>query len=178
MQLRLQQPVAALAGDRVIVRLTAPAPPWQEASCSTRRRRAAGRGPEPSRSRWLAPRPQALSDEGADDLLRRLSETPFDPAAAAAGGRGARPPTWPSRPDRARGRDLAFTAEGVRPGPGRRRSSWPTEHGTVTIASLRDRLGISRRYAQAILEALDSHGITRRVGDERVLRRSHRNAAG
>lgn len=44
------------------------------------------------------------------------------------------------------------------------------EHGTVTLAQVRDLLGTSRKYAQAILEHLDEERITRRVGDERVLR--------
>jgi selenocysteine-specific elongation factor len=43
--------------------------------------------------------------------------------------------------------------------------------GAVTIAGLRDRLGTSRKYAQALLEHFDSDGVTRRVGDEHVLRR-------
>ena len=46
--------------------------------------------------------------------------------------------------------------------------------GQLTIAALRDRLGISRRYAQALLEAMDGAGVTRRVGDARVLRRRSR----
>jgi selenocysteine-specific elongation factor len=41
--------------------------------------------------------------------------------------------------------------------------------GSVSIASVRDRFGTSRRYAQALLEYLDSERITRRVGDERTL---------
>ena len=51
------------------------------------------------------------------------------------------------------------------------------EHGEVTLAGLRDALGASRRYAQGILERLDSDGVTRRVGDRRVLRRRGRGAA-
>jgi hypothetical protein len=43
--------------------------------------------------------------------------------------------------------------------------------GAVTIAGLRDRLGTSRKYAQALLEHFDSARVTRRVGDEHVLRR-------
>ena len=43
--------------------------------------------------------------------------------------------------------------------------------GAVTIAGLRDRLETSRKYAQALLEHFDSAGLTRRVGDEHVLRR-------
>jgi selenocysteine-specific elongation factor len=40
----------------------------------------------------------------------------------------------------------------------------------VTIAGLRDALGTSRKHAQAILEHLDARRVTRRVGDEHVLR--------
>ncbi len=43
--------------------------------------------------------------------------------------------------------------------------------GSVTIARLRDELGTTRRYAQALLERLDAERVTLRVGDERVLRR-------
>ena len=43
--------------------------------------------------------------------------------------------------------------------------------GSITIASLRDELQTSRRYAQALLELLDAQRVTLRVGDERVLRR-------
>ena len=42
--------------------------------------------------------------------------------------------------------------------------------GSVTVARLRDRMGASRRPVLALLEHLDSERITRRVGDERVLR--------
>jgi selenocysteine-specific elongation factor len=41
--------------------------------------------------------------------------------------------------------------------------------GSVTVASLRDRLGASRRPALALLEHLDARRVTRRVGDVRVL---------
>ena len=44
--------------------------------------------------------------------------------------------------------------------------------GHITLARFRDLLGISRRPAQLLLERFDSDGITRRVGDERILRRS------
>ena len=47
----------------------------------------------------------------------------------------------------------------------------------MTLAGLRDRLGCSRRHAQAILETLDGQGVTRRVGDARVLRRRAREAS-
>nr|MDP9491058.1 SelB C-terminal domain-containing protein [Actinomycetota bacterium] len=46
--------------------------------------------------------------------------------------------------------------------------------GTVELARFRDLLGISRRPAQLLLERLDADGVTRRVGDARVLRRAAR----
>ena len=42
--------------------------------------------------------------------------------------------------------------------------------GSVTVASLRDKMGASRRPVLALLEYLDAQRITRRVGDARVLR--------
>jgi selenocysteine-specific elongation factor len=44
------------------------------------------------------------------------------------------------------------------------------KHESVTIAKLRDEFGISRKYTQAILEYLDDREITKRIGDEHVLR--------
>ena len=42
----------------------------------------------------------------------------------------------------------------------------------ITLARFRDALGISRRVAQLLLERYDADGLTRRVGDERVLRKA------
>lgn len=44
------------------------------------------------------------------------------------------------------------------------------ERGSVNVAMLRDAFNTSRKYALALLEYLDDQHITRRVGDERVLR--------
>jgi selenocysteine-specific elongation factor len=41
----------------------------------------------------------------------------------------------------------------------------------ITLAQLRDALGVGRKTAQLYLERFDADGITRRVGDARVLRR-------
>jgi selenocysteine-specific elongation factor len=48
------------------------------------------------------------------------------------------------------------------------------ELSPITIAAVRDRLGSSRRVAQLLLERFDADGLTRRVGDERVLRKAAR----
>jgi len=42
--------------------------------------------------------------------------------------------------------------------------------GSVTLAEVRDMFDSSRKYAQAILEHLDEQGVTKRMGDKRVLR--------
>ncbi len=46
--------------------------------------------------------------------------------------------------------------------------------GSVTIASVRDELGTSRRYAQALLEHLDAAKLTVRQGDRHVIRHARR----
>jgi len=46
--------------------------------------------------------------------------------------------------------------------------------GRITLARFRDLLGVGRRTAQLLLERFDADGLTRRVGDERVLRRRAR----
>lgn len=44
------------------------------------------------------------------------------------------------------------------------------EHGRITVAQVRDMFGTSRKYSLALVGHLDEKRITRRVGDERVLR--------
>jgi selenocysteine-specific elongation factor len=43
--------------------------------------------------------------------------------------------------------------------------------GRITLARFRDLLGVGRKTAQMLLERFDADGLTRRVGDERVLRK-------
>ena len=45
-----------------------------------------------------------------------------------------------------------------------------TQHGSVNVAQVRDAFNTSRKYALALLEYLDDQRITKRTGDERVLR--------
>jgi selenocysteine-specific elongation factor len=44
--------------------------------------------------------------------------------------------------------------------------------GDITVASVRDLTGSSRKYVLPMLEMLDSMGITRRVQDKRILRKT------
>ncbi len=48
------------------------------------------------------------------------------------------------------------------------------EGGEVSLAGFRDRLGTTRKFAQAWLEYSDAAGVTRRVGEVRVLTRRYR----
>jgi len=45
------------------------------------------------------------------------------------------------------------------------------EKGQVTLAEVRDLLGTTRKYVQALLEHLDAIGVTVREGDARKLRK-------
>jgi selenocysteine-specific elongation factor len=117
----------------------------------------------------------ALSDAGADALEQRLAEAPFAPPPLTPADQA--PAAYLAEAGRIvrAGKDLAFTAAAFE----QARAvavEIAAANGSVTLAQLRDRLGCSRRYAQALLETLDSHGITRRIGDERVLRRRGRDA--
>jgi selenocysteine-specific elongation factor len=47
--------------------------------------------------------------------------------------------------------------------------------GSITLARFRDLIGGGRKQAQLLLERFDADGVTRRVGDERVLRRKARS---
>jgi selenocysteine-specific elongation factor len=68
------------------------------------------------------------------------------------------------------GEGVAFSAEAYGEMVNRV-SSHIRDKGSVTLGQVRDMLGTSRKYAQALLEHMDAERITRRVGDERVLRR-------
>jgi selenocysteine-specific elongation factor len=52
-----------------------------------------------------------------------------------------------------------------------------TVAGEIALARFRDLVGTGRRDAQLLLERFDADGVTRRLGDRRVLRRAARQAA-
>ncbi len=71
------------------------------------------------------------------------------------------------------GEDLYYPPDRLEALMGRLASAME-ETGQITLAEARDLLGTSRRYAQALLEHMDSEGMTLRVGDARRLRRRRR----
>jgi hypothetical protein len=68
------------------------------------------------------------------------------------------------------GEDLYYPAERLNEVLGRLVAAME-KAGQLTLAEARDMLGTSRRYAQSLLEHMDSEGLTLRVGDARRLRR-------
>jgi selenocysteine-specific elongation factor len=170
-QLRLRRRVSAAAGDRLIVRTTSPQVTIAGATVTDpappRRPRAA---PAEEQAPNAAPPRPAVDAAAVERLHQRLAGSPLQPEALEPGdGPAIAALVEQGRAVRA-GRDLAFTAAAF----DQARDAaveLAGANGSVTLAQLRDRLGISRKYAQGLLEAMDANGITRRVGDERVLRR-------
>lgn len=48
--------------------------------------------------------------------------------------------------------------------------AYAREHGSITLAEMRDLFATSRKYAQAVMEEMDARRITRREGEGRVVR--------
>jgi selenocysteine-specific elongation factor len=191
-QLRLERPLVALAGDRVVVRQIAPpdtlgggtvldAHPRKHGPSRTLLQRldrlsrgepvaddpipATAPAPAPT-----APEPAALSQSAAAAAQRlRLAglepppDSEFDPddlAALRAAGQAVRV-----------GRTLHYHPDVLMEIQARVVALARRGNGAVTLAQVRDELGTSRKFAQALLEHLDSEKVTLRRGDEHVLRR-------
>jgi selenocysteine-specific elongation factor len=191
-QLRLEQPIVPLRGDRLVIRSLAPPD-------------TLGGGvvldPAPRRhgpSRDLLARLAALErgeepvEEAPAEAPKRDAELPpLTPAAEAAEQTlreaGAAPPL-DSELDRDALAVLRAHGRAVRLGPTMhvhpealavvqaRLTAVIQREGSITLARARDELGTSRKYAQAYLEHLDAEHITLRRGDERVLRRGRASA--
>jgi selenocysteine-specific elongation factor len=189
-QIRLEQPLVVAAGDRLVVRQIAPPDtigggivldPHPRKHGPSRalltRLERLSRGestpeiePPQPQDPAPAPAPQPLS-ASALELERRLREAGFEPplesdmdpdelTALRAAGRATRV-----------SRTLHYHPE-VLDEVKRRVIALAGEHGgAITLAQLRDALGTSRKFAQALLEHLDAERVTLRRGDEHVLRR-------
>jgi selenocysteine-specific elongation factor len=62
-----------------------------------------------------------------------------------------------------RSQDFAVLLDGIR--------AHLEAHGQITVAEVRDLFSTSRKYALALMEHLDARGVTRRIGDARILKR-------
>jgi hypothetical protein len=95
-------------------------------------------------------------------------------AGAGGGGGDAAGSPWPATP----ATGGAARRDAGAPGVGAPRAAARiAAEGSITLARLREELGTSRQFAQALLEHLDAERVTRRgLGDARVLRRRPRPA--
>ncbi len=197
-QIRLERPLVPAAGDRIVIRRIAPADtlgggvvldphPRKHGpgrALLTRLEKLARGEPvdEQGDSRAPPPRPPAQSPEpeppalspGALALERRLREARFEPpldaeldpaelAALRAAGRAIRVSKalhyHPEALEEVRRRVVALAGR---------------HGGAISLGDLRDELGTSRKFAQALLEHLDAERVTIRRGDQHVLRRAAR----
>jgi selenocysteine-specific elongation factor len=192
-QLRLEQPLLARRGDRVVVRSIAPpdtlgggvvldpAPRRHGATAAVvERLRALARGEEPAappRSATAgapapAPVPAPLTPQ-ALDLEERLRAAGHEPPSARELGAGAE--HLPALRGAGRavrlGRDLWAHPESLA-AVRELVVAIAEAEGSITLGRLRDELQTSRRFAQAHLEHLDAERVTLRHDDDsRVLRR-------
>ena len=176
-QLRCERPLIARAGDRFVVRSISPPgtlgggvvldPVARRTRRPERREQPAPAVPPPR------PEPRPLS-ETALALERTLRAAADRPPRDTELGEGAEAALAELR---AAGRAVRLdrtmhihreVLDAVRD----RVATIIAAEESITLARLRDELGTSRRYAQALLEALDSERVTLRLPDDRrILRR-------
>jgi selenocysteine-specific elongation factor len=199
-QLRLERPLLARAGDHVVVRSVAP--PDTLGGGVVLDPAARRHGPRPDlvarleRLRRGEPEPEPPSAPepapAAADLAPRNGAPALSPAALALEERlraaGHEPPSEADLGDAANelaalrdagravrvGRSMYAHADAIA-GVRERVVAIVEAEGAITLARLRDELGTSRKFAQALLEHLDAARVTRRLPDDsRVLRRHAR----
>jgi selenocysteine-specific elongation factor len=187
-QARLEQPLLARAGDRVVVRSIAPPDTLgggvvldpaarrhgRRADAVARLERLRRGEPEPEPEPPPAPpvpaAPAALGDSALalEERLRAAGHEPpnaadldsADLGALRAAGRAVRV-----------GRAMYAHPEALAAVRARVEAVIAAD-GAITLARLRDDLQTSRRFAQALLEHLDAERVTKRLPDDsRVLRR-------
>jgi selenocysteine-specific elongation factor len=193
-QLRLERTLLARAGDHVVVRSVAPPDtlgggvvldptarrhgrrPEVLARLERLRRGEPEPRPEPAVRRPVAapaptgPSPLSKAALALEARLRAAGHEP--PSEAELGEAAAELPALREAGRAVRvGRSLYAHPEAIATVRDRVVAIIETE-GAVTLARLRDDLGTSRKFAQALLEHLDAARVTRRLPDDRrVLRR-------
>ena len=193
-QLRLEQPLLAAAGDRVVVRSIAPPDTLGGGVVLDARARRHGRRgpamarlerlrrgepepepPAPAAAVALSPPPEVPLERSADSLAleARLLQAGHEPLAVAELG-GMTPELAALRQEGLAvrvGRDAYAHRDAVARVRDRAVAVIEAE-GSIDLGRLRDELGTSRKYAQMLLEHLDAARVTKRLPDDsRVLRR-------
>jgi selenocysteine-specific elongation factor len=193
-QLRLEQPLLARRGDRIVIRRIAPpdtlggavvvdAAPPRRSRGSGSSGSSAGR-PETDTGRASEPKPaeegrrEGAVAAGPGALARRVlgaleadAERPRTPAKLAEDlGAGRREVERAIGELVDAGAAVRFKAEVVYPAGEAVRladaaMALAEREGSTSIGEVRDALGLSRKYAQALLEHLDGERLLRRDGD-------------
>jgi selenocysteine-specific elongation factor len=193
-QIRAQRPLLARAGDRLVVRSSSPPDTLgggividpaarrhgadERVLARLRRRRAGEPEPEPPAPPTEAdpePAAPALSPAALALEQRLLGAGHEPPAEADLGDAAAELPALRATGRAVRiGRSMYAHPDAIDAVRARVVAIVEAE-GAITLARLRDELGTSRRYAQALLEHLDAARVTKRLPDDRrVLRRPPR----
>jgi selenocysteine-specific elongation factor len=196
-QLRLERPLLARAGDRVVVRSLAPPDTigggvvldprarrhGRRADLIARleRRRRGEPEPEPAppvpdaRARPVPAAPAPLSDAALELEARLRAAGHEPPTEVELGAAAADLPALRAAGRAVRvGRAMHAHPDAIADVRGRVVAIVEAE-GAITLARLRDELQTSRKFAQALLEHLDAARVTvRRPDDSRVLRRHAR----
>ncbi|HET8565657.1 MAG TPA: selenocysteine-specific translation elongation factor [Solirubrobacterales bacterium] len=181
-QLRLERPLLARAGDRVVIRRIAPpdtlgggvvrepSPP----------RHGSGWEPRPTAEPTVTPRPSPLEPGPlAQRVLAELERDGRRPRGAAqlaeSLGTGRREVERAFSELAAVGAAIQAKADVVYAAPAYEELAaqilaLAEREGSATIAGVRDQLGLSRKYAQALLEQLDGERRLRRDGDRHLPR--------
>ena len=183
-QLRLESPLVPALGDRLVLRPLAPPDTLGGGVVVDPHPRKHGRMPEPDSQPEQPVSVSAMAaepelDEAALRLEAALRSDRYAPRTDAelvemlglepsAASSALRALERSGRAIRV-GRNLHFAPEPLAELAARVVAICECD-GQATIASVRDELGSSRKYAQALLEHLDAERVTRRVGDAHVLR--------
>jgi selenocysteine-specific elongation factor len=193
-QVRLEQPLVPAAGDRLVVRQIAPPDtlgggrvldahprrhgPSRDLLARLERLSRGEPDPEPAGRASPAPRtpsearPKIELSSSARALEERLRnagvEPPLDAEVDAGDLAALRETGRAVRVTKA----MHYHAEVLDEIRGRVIALAGRKGGEITLAQLRDELGTSRKFAQALLEHFDSEKVTIRRGDAHVLRRA------
>ena len=196
-QARLEQPLLARAGDRVVVRSIAPPDTLgggvvldpaarrhgRRADALARLERLRRGEPEPAPEPAAAPAPRRARTRRPRRCPTRPSRSRSACAPPATSRRTpptsrptTSPPCAPPGAPCASGARCTRTPTRWRPVRARVEAVIAAE-GAITLARLRDELQTSRKFAQAHLEHLDAERVTKRLPDDsRVLRRAIKKA--
>jgi selenocysteine-specific elongation factor len=165
-KLRLERPLLAAAGDRLVIRRIAPPGTLGGGVVSDARRAAEAtppQRPEPDARPPLSERALALEDRLRAAGLEPPPDSELDPddlRDLRANGRAVRVSRTlhyhPDTIERVRTEAIALAA---------------ADGGSFTLARFRDQLGTSRKFAEALLNHLDSERVTIRRGDQHELRK-------